>query len=329
MKHLIGLSGFLLAVAIAPLSASAQFATRPAIVYGAGGKTDKSINEAASLGVHRYAIAMGVAVAEFEPVNEAQFETVQREVAARGYDPIVVIGPQQAHALVQVAKEFPFSRFAIIEAMVDLPNVRSVVFRDEEASYLVGMVAAFASKSGKVGFVGGMDTPSMRRHLCGYQQGARSAHSGIDVIADLAGTWNDPDAGTRLALAQFARGVDVIYAEARRTGLAVLQAARDLGKLAIGSAHKGFSDPDTLLTSTAKRIDAAVFQALVSVTQRNWRPGEYSVGLAEGVVDWVSEGYNDKQITKGMFDRIDEARDAIISGKLKVHDFTSTNSCPR
>jgi len=197
----------------------------------------------------------------------------------------------------------------------------------------VGMAAALASKSGKVGFVGGMDSPLMRRFLCGYEQGARAARAGVEVIGDMAGTtpaaWNDPAAGTRLAQAQFARGVDVIYAAAGTTGLAVLQAAQARGKLAIGSANKGFSDPGTLLTSTAKRVDAAVFQALISVAQGRWRSGEFTVGLAEGALDWAPEDYNKKLITKDMWDRIDAARAAIVSGRIRVHDFAATNSCPR
>lgn len=333
VKHLVGLAGAALALAVAAPPAAAQYATRPAIVYGTGGKADKSFNEAANLGVRRYARAMGVDVAEFEPADDALFEMAQRQYAAGGYDPIVVIGFPQAAALARVAKEFPRSRFTIIDAKVDLPNVRSVLFREQESSYLVGMAAALASKSGKVGFVGGMDSPLMRRFLCGYEQGARAARAGVEVIGDMAGTtpaaWNDPAAGTRLAQAQFARGVDVIYAAAGTTGLAVLQAAQARGKLAIGSANKGFSDPGTLLTSTAKRVDAAVFQALISVAQGRWRSGEFTVGLAEGALDWAPEDYNKKLITKDMWDRIDAARAAIVSGRIRVHDFAATNSCPR
>ena len=333
MRYRISLLAGLLSALCCVLPAAAQYATRPAIVYSTGGKADKSFNTAAGIGVARFMRATNTGVAEFEPADTTQFEVGQRQFARDGYDPIVVIGFPQAAALAKVAKEFPNARFTIVDAKVDLPNVRSILFKEQESTFLVGMAAALASKSGRVGFVGGMDSPLMRRFQCGYEQGVKYANLKTEVIADMAGTteaaWNDPAAGTRLALAQFARGVDVIYAAAGTTGIAVLQAAKDKGKLAIGSANKGFSDPDTLLTSTAKRVDAAVFQAFISVLQERWRSGEFMIGLAEGAVDWTPDDYNKKLISREMWVKIDDAKTAIMSGKIAVYDYVSTNSCKR
>ena len=153
-----------------------------------------------------------MAVTEFEPANEGQFETGLHQLAQAGHDPIVLIGFAQAAALKKVAPGYPSTRFTIIDASVDLPNVRSVLFKEQESTFLVGMAAALASKTGKVGFVGGMESPLMSRFACGYEQGAKYANPRVEVIADMAGktpaAWNDPATGTRLANGQFARGVE-------------------------------------------------------------------------------------------------------------------------
>ncbi len=332
MTRLCGLAAACLAALFLAPWAAAQPANKPALIYGTGGRADKSFNEAAANGARRFMRAMNATVTDFEPANEADFEVGQRAAAQNGFDPIVVVGFPQAAALARVATDFPGSRFTIIDAKVDLHNVRSVLFREQESTFLVGMAAALSSKSGKVGFIGGMESPLMRRYQCGYEQGARYANPKVEVIADMAGTtpaaWNDAAAGTRLALAQFARGVDVVYTAAGTTGVAVIRAAKDKGKLAIGSANKG-ADPDTIITSTAKRVDVAVFQSFVSVAQGKWKSGEFTVGLAEGAIDWAPEDYNRKLISPEMKARVDAAKADIISHKIKIHDYVTTNSCKR
>jgi basic membrane protein A len=314
------------------LPALAQYAGRPAIVYSPGGKDDRSFNQSASQGVQRFSRTMNTAVAEFEPANDAQFEPGLRGFAERGLDPIVVIGFPQAAALAKVAKDLPNIHFTIIDATVNLPNVRSVTFREQESTFLVGMAAALSSKTGKVGFVGGMESPLMRRFLCGYEQGARYANPKIEVIGEMAGTtpaaWSDPARGAQIAIAQFGKGVDVIYAAAGTTGVGVLQAAKERGKLAIGSTNKG-ADPDSIITSTRKRVDVATFQSFSSALQGTWKSGEVTLGLKEGALDWSPDDYNKKLISPEMKKQIDAAKDGIISGKIVVHDFMATNSCKR
>src|SRR4029079_19663144 len=137
------------------------------------------------------------------------------------------------------------------------------------------------------GFIGGMESPLMRRFQCGYEQGIKYANPKAELIATMTGTtaaaWNDPARGAQLAKAQFDRGVDVVYAPAGTTGVGVLQAAKERGKLAIGSSNKG-ADPDTILTSTAKRVDHATFQAFAMAQHGSWRAGQSALGLKEGAV---------------------------------------------
>ena len=231
-----------------------------------------------------------MAYAEFEITNETQREQAQRRIAQRGQDPIVGVGFTQANPVEKVAKEFPKVRFTIIDGVVKLPNVQSVLFKEHEGSFLVGMMAAMASKTGKVGFVGGMDIPLIRKFACGYEQGVKYANPKVEVIQNMTGTtpaaWNDPTRGGELAKGQFDRGVDVIYAAAGGTGIGVLQAAKDRGKLAIGvDSNQNHLHPGTMLTSMVKRVDLAVYDSFKAAMDGKWEAGISVLGLKEGGVD--------------------------------------------
>ena len=201
-----------------------------------------------------------------------------RRFAQRGQDPIIAVGFSQAVALEKVAKEFPNIHFTIIDSVVKLPNVQSVVFKEHEGSFLVGVLAAMASKSGKIGFVGGMDIPLIRRFQCGYEQGIKYANPKAELIANMTGTtpaaWNDPGRGAELAKGQFDRGVDVVYAAAGNTGIGVLQAAKDRGKLAIGvDSNQNYLHPGTMLTSMLKRVDLAAYNSFKAAQGGTWKGG--------------------------------------------------------
>src|SRR4029453_8963145 len=208
------------------------------IVFDMGGKLDKSFNEAAYTGAERFKKETGIAYREFEVTNEAQREQALRTMARRGSPIVVGMGFGQAPGMDKVAREFPSLKFAIVDAVVDLPNVQSIVFKEHEGSFLVGMAAAVARKPGKMGCVGGMDIPLIRRFAVGYAEGAKYVNPKIEVYQNMTGTtpaaWNDPPGGGELAGSQFDRGADVVYAAAGATGLGVLQAAKDRGRLAVG-----------------------------------------------------------------------------------------------
>jgi len=322
----------LLAAATLGAVAYAQTAIKPAIVYANGGKFDKSFNEGVSNGAKKFTDETKVAVVDFEPANETQFEQAQRRFAQRGQDPIIAVGFSQAEALKKVAKEFPNIHFTIIDMMVDLPNVQSVLFKEHEGSFLVGVLAALASKSGKIGFVGGMDIPLIRRFQCGYEQGIKYANPNAELIANMTGTtpaaWNDPGRGAELAKGQFDRGVDVVYAAAGNTGTGVLQAAKDRGKYAIGvDSNQNYLHPGTMLTSMMKRVDLAAYQSFKAAQAGTWKGGLQVLGLKEGGVDWAYDQYNEKLVTPEMKAKVDQAKADIISGKIVVHDYMSNNAC--
>jgi basic membrane protein A len=332
MKNWIVPFAAVLSMASLATFAGAQSALKPAVIYSTGGKFDKSFNEGVSAGVEKFKKETSSSVSEFEPVNETQFEQAQRRFAQRGQDPIIAVGFSQAVPLEKVAKEFPNVHFTIIDSVVDLPNVQSIVFKEQEGSFLVGMLAAMASQSGKIGFVGGMDIPLVRRFQCGFEQGVKYANPAAELISNMTGTtpaaWNDPGRGAELAKGQFDRGVDVVYAAAGSTGIGILQAAADRGKLGIGvDSNQNYLHPGTMLTSMTKRVDLAVYRSFKAADDGSWKGGTQVLGLKEGGVDWALDQYNEKLVTPDMKAKVDAAKADIIAGKIAVHDYMSNNTC--
>jgi len=305
---------------------------KPAVVFDMGGKFDKSFNEGVYNGVEKFKKETGIPYVDFEITNETQYEQAHRRFAERGQNPIIGVGFAQADAVQKVGAEFPKTDFTVIDGIVKLPNVQSVLFKEQEGSFLVGMLAAMASKSGKVGFVGGMDIPLIRRFECGYEQGAKYANPQVVVIQNMTGTtpsaWDDPGRGGELAKAQFDGGVDVVYAAAGNTGLGVYQAAADAHKLAIGvDSNQNYLHPGTMLTSMVKRVDLAAYNSLEAAKSGNWQGGITVLGLKEGGIDWAYDQYNEKLITPEMKAKVDAAKADIIAGKITVADYMANNEC--
>ena len=317
------------ALTLITLAAAASLAhAEPAVIYDMGGKFDKSFNEAAYNGIERWKKETGKPYLDFEIANEAQRDQAMRRMAEKGATPIIGVGFSQASSIEKAAKEFPKLQFAIIDMVVKEPNVESVVFKEQEGSFLVGMIAALSSKTGKVGFVGGMDIPLIRRFACGYEQGAKYANPKAEVSSNMTGTtpsaWNDPARGGELAKAQFAKGVDVVFAAAGGTGVGVYQAAKDAGKYAIGvDSNQNHLHPGTMLTSMVKRVDTAVYNL-----SKKTNPGAITVlGLKEGGVDYAVDQYNDKLVSGALKQKVDAAKADIIAGKIKVADYMADNAC--
>ena len=303
----------------------------PAIIFDLGGKFDKSFNEAAFNGAQRWADETGGSFREIELQSDAQREQALRRFAEAGANPIVMAGFAFANALGQVAGDYPDTKFAIIDMVVDAPNVRSVVFNEHEGSYLVGMMAAKASKSGTVGFIGGMDIPLIRKFACGYAQGVKAVNEGATVVANMTGTtpaaWNDPVKGSELTKAQISQGADVVYAAAGGTGVGVLQTAADEGILSIGvDSNQNYLHPGKVLTSMMKRVDNAVYEAFTAGT--DLETGFNVMGIANGGVGYAMDENNASLVSDEMKMAVDDAAAKIASGELAVHDYMSDESCP-
>ncbi len=324
------LQTFLGGSAALALSAGAALAD-PALIFDLGGKFDKSFNEAAFMGAQRWAEETGESFNEIELSSEAQREQALRRFAENGNNPIVMTGFAFGSVLGEVAPDYPDTKFVIVDAVVEQPNVRSIVFSEHEGSYLVGMMAAMASETGTVGFIGGMDIPLIRKFACGYAQGAKAANPDVEVIANMTGTtpaaWNDPVKGSELAQAQISQGADVIYAAAGGTGVGVLQTAADEDILSIGvDSNQNYMHPGEVLTSMTKRVDNAVYDAFSAGAEVE--TGVNVMGLANEGVGYAMDENNADLVSPEMQATVDEAAAAIVAGETDVHDYMSDESCP-
>ena len=324
MKSLLGASALL------ALGAAAAFA-EPAIIYDLGGKNDKSFNEAAFNGAEKWAKESGGTYKELEMQNEAQREQALRQLAESGANPIVMTGFAFGDTLNAVAPDYPETKFAIVDMVVDQPNVKSIVFTEDQGSYLVGLMAGMASKTNVVGFIGGMDIPLIRRFGCGYAQGVKAAKPDATVILNMTGTdpsaWNNPVKGAEIAKSQQSQGADVIYAAAGGTGVGVLQAAADMKILSIGvDSNQNYMHPGSVLTSMMKRVDNAVYEAFKEGA--DLKTGLTVMDTAAGGVDYAMDDNNAALVTADMKTAVEAAKAGIIAGEIKVHDYMSDNTCP-
>ena len=321
---------FLGAVATLALGAGGALAD-PALMYDLGGKFDKSFNEAAHNGAEKWKAETGGSYNEIELQSEAQREQALRRFAEAGNNPIIMTGFAFGNVLGEVAPDYPDTKFAIIDMVVDAPNVRSVVFNEHEGSYLVGMMAAMASKSGTVGFIGGMDIPLIRKFACGYAQGVKAVNPDATVVQNMTGTtpaaWNDPVKGGELTKAQISQGADVVYAAAGGTGVGVLSAAADEGILSIGvDSNQNYLHPGQVLTSMLKRVDNAVYEAMSDGA--DLETGFNVMGIANGGIGYAIDEYNAELVSAEMQAAVDDAAAKIASGEIAVHDYMSDNACP-
>jgi basic membrane protein A and related proteins len=326
MKHLMG------AAATLALTAGAV-AAEPAIIFDLGGKFDKSFNEAAFNGATRWAEETGGTFKELEMQDEAQREQALRRLAESGANPVVMTGFAFGDVLNTVAPDFPDTKFAIIDVdWLDQPNILQIAFTEHEGSYLVGMMAGLASKTGTVGFIGGMDIPLIRRFGCGYAQGVIAANPDATVVLNMTGTtpaaWNDPVKGSELAISQKAQGADVIFAAAGGTGVGVLQTAADEGIFSIGvDSNQNYLHPGSVLTSMLKRVDNAVYEAFKA--GEAMETGKVMVmSLANDGVGYAMDENNAALVTPEMQAAVDAAAAQIKSGELVVHDYMSDDTCP-
>ena len=326
----------LLAAATAFLISSASWAAdfKPAVVFDKGGKFDKSFNEGVWNGIRKFVDETGVEVLEFQVTNETQREQAMRRMVRRGATVVLAVGFSQADAINAVAADHPDRKFSIIDVFwLDRPNLRQYAFKEHEGSYLVGVAAALTSKTGKIGFVGGMDVPLIRKFACGYVQGAREARSGIEVLRNMTGTtpaaWNDPAKGAELARGQIDRGADIVYHAAGATGLGVIRAVADAGKLAIGvdSNQNGLA-PGHVLTSMLKRVDVAAYQTLKDAMDGKFTAGVVTLGLAEGGVDWAQDEHNAELVSAEVRAAVERAKADIIAGRITVHNYERDSNCP-
>lgn len=297
------------------------------VVTSIGGLGDKSFNDFTFAGAQRAAAEMGVEIDVVEPLAIGDFEGLLRGMAITGeYKVILAVGFLQRDALAVVAPEFPNQRFIIVDSVVAVPNVTSLIFRENEGSFLVGVLAGMMTKTGRVGFVGGMDVPIIRRFQAGYVAGAKWANPAVTVDVSYVGGFGDPAGGKEHALAHYGRGGDIIFAAAGKTGLGVFDAAVERGRLAIGvDVDQAHIAPAHIVASMIKGIDTAVYEATLAALKEVLEPGIHEFGLAEGVagicflmIDHVRT--STVPLPEAVRARVIEARQMIIDGLIIVPD---------
>lgn len=306
---------------------------KPAIAYDSSGKFDKSFSQAVyQNGALKFTEDTKIEVRDFVPSNDAQREQGLARLAKRGYSPIVAVGFMYGSALEKVAKQYPDSQFVIIDSVVDLPNVKSLLFKEHEGSFLVGALAALKSETNKVGFVGGMDIPLIRKFACGYEQGVKYVNNDAEVFQNMTGStnaaWSDPARGAELTKSQFTKGADVVFAAAGGTGTGVYQAAKDDGKYAIGvDSNQNHLQPGTMLTSMVKRVGLATYAVFQDAKDGNFTAGIESKGLKENGVDWALDEHNRALVTAEMETEINSIKTKIVAGEITVHDYMTDSTC--
>jgi basic membrane protein A and related proteins len=312
---------------------------RVGIVFDIGGKNDRSFNAAAWEGVKRAQKDLNICLYDVEPGNPTSIEPAMRAFAEKKFDLIIGVGFAQGPIMQKVAEDYPNIKFAIVDGVIfekdgktPKQNVASLVFREHEGSYLVGMIAAAKSKSGVLGFVGGMNIPLIHRFAKGYEEGAKSVNPNVRVFTNYVGVtdaaWNNPGKGKELALSQIGQGADVIFTAAGNSGLGAFDAVEQFGKtngeankfvIGVDSNQNGVK-PGFVLTSMVKRVDNAVYDVVKEVLNNQFKGGFHVFGLDKDGVAYSLDNFNKDLISPDVLKRVEEAKGKIISGEIKVTD---------
>jgi len=316
------LSSSLLSVAHAELKVG--------LVLEKSGKDDKSFNASAYQGLKRAEKELGVTTKTVEAPDNSAYESLQRAFAEKKFDLIVAIGFHQMEAIQKNADRFPQQKFLLVDEDAKKPNVRSVLFEEHEGSYLVGALAALHAPSGKVGFIGGMDVPLIRRFQMGYEAGVKKINPKAQIFVNYLGVtgeaWNNPPKAKEQALDQYQRGAEVIFVAAGNSGLGVFDAAEAQKKLSIGvDSNQNWLKPGYVLTSMMKRVDESVFDTIKQLKDGKFTTGLTRLGLKSKGVDYAMDSNNAKLVTAADQKKLEEIKAEIVSGKIKVPDYYLTS----
>lgn len=316
----------LVAVASFVFSQVAHAEFKVALVLDKGGKDDKSFNASAYEGCMKAKEKFKIALKYVEASDDNAYESLMRAFAQKDFDLIVAIGIAQAEAVKKISAQFPNKNFAIVDADVKASNVRALLFEEHEGSYLVGAAAALTSKTGKIGFIGGMDIPLIRRFQMGYEAGAKKINPKIQLTSNYVGVtgeaWNNPPKGKELAVSQYNSGVDVIFGAAGASGTGIFDAAEEKKKFAIGvDSNQDWIKPGLIITSMLKRVDQAVYSAIEDGVNHKFSGGTQRFGLKNQGIDYSIDEHNSKVLTETVRKKMDQLKAEIISGKIKVPDY--------
>lgn len=299
-----------------------------ALILATGGLGDQSFNDLTYAGMKRAKKELGINFDYVEPKEIADYATFQRELAGSGkYGLIICVGFDQADALQKVAAEYPNQKFAIIDSVVNQPNVASYVSEEQQGSFLVGALVGLIKKDNAIpglkkqnvtGVVGGMDIPLIHKFVAGYMAGVKYVDPAMKVYYDYVGGWSDPTTAKQISDTMYDRGADIIYQAAGGSGLGVFRAAEEKNLYAIGvNSNQNYISPNHIIASMLKRVDNACFQAVKSVVDNTFKPGVHTLGVAEGGIGYTTEKSNIK-VPASIISKVNALQKEIADGKIKV-----------
>ncbi|MBL7556362.1 MAG: BMP family ABC transporter substrate-binding protein [Bdellovibrionaceae bacterium] len=296
------------------------------LVLDKGGKEDKSFNSAAYQGASLAEKELGIELKYVEATDVNSIENLHRQFAKKKFDLVIGIGFAQQDAVKKVAAQNPDTKFVIVDGEVTAPNVRSLMFEEHQGSFLVGYLAAMKSKTKKVGYIGGMDIPLIRRFAVGYEAGVKHFDKSFTVLENYIGitadSWNNPAKAKELALNQFQQGADIIFVAAGASNSGVFDAAEEKKKLAIGvDSNQNWMKPGFILTSMLKRVDQGVFATIKDLKDSKFTPGIVRYGLKDKGIDYAMDKHNEKLVSADDVKKLEKIKAEIIEGKIKVPDF--------
>lgn len=287
------------------------------LILASGGLGDKSFNDSAYRGLLEAQKKLNI---RFETINytgtEADMDAL-RTLARNKYDLIVGIAYENMKNIESLAKEFPQVKFAAIDFELAGDNVASIVYREQEGDFLMGVLAAMITRSKRVGVIGGADIPAIRRIMSGFKQGVAYQDDSVKVYSDIAGTFSDPQVGLELALSRYNEGVDVIHNAASKTGLGIIQAAQQADKWTTGtSGSQRYLAPGNMIGNRPKRVDTAVQMIIEEVSKGEFKAGVRSLGLKENGIDLGP--FDETVVTPAVLKRLEELRQKIIKGDITI-----------
>ena len=320
---------FLILSALFFFSSAASASLKVGLVLDKGGKDDKSFNTSAYEGATKAQKELGIELKYVEASDSNALEVLHRNFAQKKYDLIIGIGFAQADAVKKVAALFPQTQFAIVDGEVKGDNVRSLLFEEHEGSFLMGAAAALKSKTGVVGFIGGMDIPLIRRFQKGYEAGVKYVNPKATVINNYIGVtgeaWNNPAKAKEMALAQAGQKADVIFHAAGASGSGLFDAAAEKNIYAIGvDSNQNWMKPGVVLTSMLKRVDVAVYDTIKAANEKKFKAGIVRFGLKDAGIDWALDQNNEKLWSASEKAKMADIKKLIVAKKIKVPDYYVT-----
>lgn len=315
-----------LVIALPAAHAEEGRATEAALVFSSIAQPDDksfvtAVTKGAKKAAEEYNINLSIHIQE-EGIGDYDF--LERVVHEKP-DVVIAVSFINVEPMLDIAENYEDVKFMIVDSVVPpfFTNAKSIIFREHEGSFLVGMIAALKSETGKIGFIGGRDIPLIRNFAYGYRQGAEYVNPQIQIeevmLGDTVQAWEEQEKAESIAEKQYAGGVDVIFAAAGASGLGVLKAAAEQGKYAIGvDSNQNALYPGSVLTSMVKKVDVAVYEALREVHEGRWDPGILNLGLKEKAIDYAVDTHNRELMDEATISVVESARDQIVRGSLTV-----------